>query len=54
MEDMEFTPFREVESNFLVRFLADTGMSIASYLLKICTPYAIMYKVNWNDEEEED
>lgn len=51
---MEFTPQRERESNFIVRFLADTGMNLSSYLAKKCYPYAIMYTATWNDEEEED
>lgn len=50
---MEATPFREKESNFIVRFLADTGMRLSVYLLRKCSPYAIMYTVNFDDEDEE-
>lgn len=54
MDDIEFIPSREVKSNFIVRFLADKGMDLSSYLAKKCYPYAIMYTAIWNDEEEED
>lgn len=50
---MEYTSFRERESNFIVRFLADAGVKFAGYLFEKCIPYAIMYKVNWDEEDEQ-
>ena len=51
---MEFEPFREVQGNFITRFLSDQGVRLATLILKHASARSLMYTVNWDDEEEEE
>ena len=52
--NLEFEPFREVQGNFITRFLSDKAVNLASFLLKHASARSLMYTANWDDEEEEE
>lgn len=51
---MKFIPHREKESNFIIHFFADFFVSLASLIMNKFSPYALMYTVEWEEEDEVD
>lgn len=51
---MKFQPRREVDGNFVTRFIADTTQTIASKLIKLSASHALYYEVtDWEFDEEQ-
>lgn len=48
---MKFTPKREKDGGLVINWLADRAMDLSSWLTKISMNYALVYEVDFTDED---
>lgn len=48
---MEFKPVREIESNAVVRWMANRALSLGCWLIKVAAPYTVMYTATIDEDD---
>lgn len=51
---MKFTPKREKDGGPVINWLADQAMNLSAWLTKISMNYALVYEVDFTDEDDSD